>query len=897
MRLFTDFFARYGFVPCFASLPFFSLPVYAQDKAHLALDSSFGSYIEEGSPFFTQTLDARQFGEHPVANNLIPRGIIVPVGDGTDGLFGCFDPDLLRWALFWEQNSDQEYLSMVGMASGSYRLPNQKAPIGEKLGDLPQPYGRPWLAQSLAPGISSGEKPMLKDPRDRGRAEPDETGLGGLPPLLGRFLGIRLLEGGAQIEYRIASTTVRERLAIGDGDGTIIRLIQVDPRKEKLWIRSGVGDRDWLVLDPSDTPSVHQITITQGGTVTTANGGEFPAIKAPSRRWNEGVKTGAPTPPAKDAAWVYDNFPLPTTNPWKRNVRLADLEFFPDGRAACVTFDGDVWIVSGLESDNGCAWSRFASGLNEPQSIAIHDGVIYVFDRNGIVALRDTDGNGEADWYQNVSNIFAQSAETRQYAMDCIALPDGSFYLALGGQMGGTIGKLNGTVIKVAPDGDSYEVVATGFRQPYLGYNFKTGLLTASDQQGNWKPGTPIYDVEKGRYFGFQPEKFKGDVTHPAPIDLPELWIPHFVNQSGASQVWIQRTGKSPLHMAGLDEALVHIGYGRPEIFKVYLDPNHEQGAVASILSGFPTGLLNGRVNPVDGRLYLVGFQIFGSSGVQISGLFRVHPGGKTSWLPRDIRAEKRGLLLSFDQPLSPELATDLGRYSADRWNYHQTFQYGSGNYKLNDEPGQDALPVLSAKLSQDRKSIFLGIADMRPSEALRLTYRVPVPGEDDVKNVYLSVFKLGDIDLAQNGFSDNKVDLTPRADLVAATVEPSAELGRKLVIQYGCIACHATGDPDIPSPVAPATVGGGASLTVGPPWVGLWQASREFTDGTLLKKVDESYLRESILDPSRRVQNGYEMERTGVGMPSYLGVLKDFEIDSIIEYIKSIPKPTAKKQ
>jgi hypothetical protein len=35
----------------------------------------------------------------------------------------------------------------------------------------------------------------------------------------------------------------------------------------------------------------------------------------------------------------------------------------------------------------------------------------------------------------------------------------------------------------------------------------------------------------------------------------------------------------------------------------------------------------------------------------------------------------------------------------------------------------------------------------------------------------------------------------------------------------------------------------------------------------------------------------GYEMERTGVGMPSYLGVLKDHEIDSVVLYIKGLRK------
>jgi hypothetical protein len=747
------------------------------------------------------------------------------------------------------------------------------------------------------PGVSAGEEPVLEDPRDRGAAEEGELGLGPLPPAMGRFLGLRLVGDGAQVEYRAADAVVKERLR-GEA-GTIHRHIEIGAHRETIALRTGPGDGDWLKLPPSDKTTSRRISIPADGKVVAGDGAAFPGSKGTSRRWPGAVKTGPAVPPAKDAAWVFDDLPLPVPNPWKRNVRVADLEFFPDGRAALVTFDGDVWIARGLEKNDGAEWCRFASGLHEPQNLAIREGTIFVFDRNGIVALRDTDGDGEADWHENASNVFAQSAETRQYANDFIALPDGGFYVALGGQIGGTIGKLNGTVIRIAPGGDAYEVVATGFRQPYLGYDAKTGILTASDQQGNWKPATPIYRVEPGRYFGFQPEKYKDKVTHPASIDAPEVWIPHFINQSGAGQVWIRQTGESPLRMGPLDDALVHIGYNRPEIFKVYLDPKGEQGAVMPLLSGFPAGLLNGRVDPVDGRLYVTGFQIFGSSGSRISGVFRVRPGGVDAWLPREIRAEKRGVLMRFDEPLSPELAAELGRYSADRWNYKQTHEYGSGNYRLDGEPGQDALPVRSAKLSQDRKSIFLGIAEMKPSHSLRLTYRLPAPEVTQVENAYLTIHSLPSFDLESLGFADNEVDLTPRADLTGGgpAVEPTALLGKEVAVRYGCVACHATGDPGIPAPPvaaeadAKADAKGGAKLAVGPPWPGLFGASRKFADGSEIKKIDEAYLRESILDPARRVQEGYEMERTGVGMPSYLGVLKDHEIESVVLFIKGLKK------
>ena len=861
----------------------FSLHVEAQEKAHLELESPFASFVEADAPFFTQTVDARSFGAQPQQENLTPRGIVIAAGNGV---FGCFDPDLLRWALIWKASDAGEYLTMGGMSTGSYRLPNRKAAPGQK--ELPHPLGAPLVAMPLRPGVGLGDMPLLDDPRDRGHAEKGELGLGPVPVKLGRFSGIRITRDGAQLEYTIGGTPVRERFA-AEGAGAV-RLLEVGPREKKLHLRTGPGDADWLSLAPSKTATAHRMVISATGTVSTTELEAFAEAEPPAQRWDAAVKSGAVIPPAKDAPWVFDDLPLPMPNPWKRNVRPSDLDFFPDGRAAVLTFDGDVWIVEGLGSD-AATWSRVASGLHEPQSLCLVGDVIHVFDRNGIVKLIDSDGDGEADWYANVSNAVAQSAETRNYPMDMIATADGGFYLALGGQIGSTVGKYNGVVVKVAPDGDHFEVISSGFRQPYLGYDPGTGLLTASDQQGNWKPATPIYRVEAGRYFGFQPEPYKDKVTHPATIAPAEVWIPHFINQSGASQLWIKQHDGSEPRMGALNGSLVHIGYNRPEIFKIYLDPQGNQGAVMPLLSGFPAGLLNGRVHPRDGLLYLTGFQIFGSTGSRTGGIFRVRPGEIPNWLPRQIRAEKRGILMSFDAPLSADLSAELGRYAADRWNYHQTYQYGSGNYRTdNDQPGQEAIPVSSAKLSKDGKSIFLGIRDMGPSDSLRLTYRIPAVGIERVENAYLTVHSLPTFDLAELGFTDNEVDLSPRNDLAAdgPATEPTAALGKEVALRYGCIACHTTGDPTLPAP-PPAVEG--AKTAVGPTWIGLWGSHRVFADGSEVKNADAAYLRESILDPARRVQAGYEMERTGVGMPSYLGVLKDHEIDSLILFIKTLKK------
>ena len=73
-----------------------------------------------------------------------------------------------------------------------------------------------------------------------------------------------------------------------------------------------------------------------------------------------------------------------------------------------------------------------------------------------------------------------------------------------------------------------------------------------------------------------------------------------------------------------------------------------------------------------------------------------------------------KGVLLRFDVALDPAAATNPGNYGIGRWNYKRSHNYGSGHYKLDGALGQDRMVSSSAYLSQDGKSVFVGIPDMR---------------------------------------------------------------------------------------------------------------------------------------------------------------------------------------
>lgn len=855
----------------------------AQDAAHLKLPSPWASFVEPGFPFFGHVVDARDFGGRE--DNLTPRGVVLHLGQGVHA---CFDTDLLRLAAVWRETEAGEWLTMNSMASGSYRLPQQKAPTGQK--GLPKPLGTPILVNGLYPGwFAGGGEPALRDPRDRGTAQEGETGLGPLPEAMGRWKGLRLEGDGVRLEYEIGATEISEAIGYQEDFG-VVRELRIGPNREALRLVTEWREGKAVVrtFEPS-TGARTEVVFTKG----SGNLDSYATSRPAAPRWPETLVTKAKPLPAP-AAFDFAEIGLPRENPWKRDVRVSCFDFFSDGRAALGTFDGDVWVVSGLTGDlDRVTWRRVASGLHEPMGLEIVDDRIYVFDRNAVQRLNDTDGDGEIDHYEAFCHLVPQTAETREFAMDLYAKPGGGFYLAKGGQIGTTWGKLNGSVVEVAADGRSYRRIGFGLRQPYIGVDPKTGLVTASDQQGNWVPATPVHVVGGDSYHGFQPEPLKDKAVHPKAISEPPVWIPHFVNSSGASQVWLRGAKMGPLN-----DSLIHIGFNRPELFKVHFDDSgaRRQGAVTPVLSGFPSGLLKGRVHPVDGTLWLAGFKIWGTSAEQISGLYRVRMTGKPCWVPEEVRSSDRGVLLRFSQPVDETIATSLASYSVDRWNYRRTHNYGSGNYRPDGEPGQESVPVTSAYVSRDRRAVFIGLPGLEPVHTLRVTYRVPdgsgqLPPAEAIQHAYLTIHQNNPIDLKKEGFGAIEVDLKVKAGegLTMAAPKPSIEIGKQVYLQYGCIACHTVDGSKIPAAAAGASAAAQAQVVVGPTWHGLWGSGKKFADGSELKAVDETYLRESILDPAKRVSEGFEMSKTGVGMPSYLGVLRDHEIDSLILYIQSL--------
>lgn len=93
------------------------------------------------------------------------------------------------------------------------------------------------------------------------------------------------------------------------------------------------------------------------------------------------------------------------------------------------------------------------------------------------------------------------------------------------------------------------------------------------------------------------------------------------------------------------------------------------------------------------------------------------------------------------------------------------------------------------------------------------------------------------------------------------------AQLGRKVYETKTCVACHSTD----------------GSRLVGPSLKDIYGTEREIADGSRVF-ADENYLRESIMNPMKKVVKGYAPQ-----MPAMRGLLKDEEVNQVIAYIKSL--------
>ena len=685
-------------------------------------------------PFMSLTLEAPR-----PAGNFAYKGIVVPLRPDRSASM-VFDTDLLRWSAGWRggfvdwhtilyDGTHQTHCRIVGQQTiGTLKRPGWARPGTDSFDDPRElPYGplpRDWCrwrglyrhGDRVVLSYRVGETDVLESAdaveRNGSSAFARRMHIG---PRRVRLVAVVSDPAGARAELVGHGATLKRdgdhvRLLVPEGDDALDVLVAIAADG-----MDGVADLKQVVAGAAAKP-IRLQELTRGG----------PARHEPIVTT---VETGKDQP---GRPFAVDTLALPTTNPWRARLRPGGIDFFPGGRRAAVcTWDGDVWLVEGL-GDSGTTqpnWTRFATGLFQPLGVVVRDGAVYVLGRDQITRLHDLNADGEADWYEPFNHDAQVTEHFHEFAMDLQVGPGpaADFYYMKGAchAKDATVPQ-HGTMIRVSADGSRSEIVCYGFRAPNGLAIRKDGRFFTTDQQGHWTPANRVNFIEPGKFYGYNLSYLPR--PKPAAYEPPVVWLHPQFDRSPAQPLFVDSDKWGSLNGKLL---LTSYGTGRLELVMTEtVNGRMQGGAVKLDLPALPTGIMRGRFNPADGHLYACG--LFGWAGdrTQPGGLYRIRRTSAPLYMPVELHAVKTGVVITFTDPLDAEIATDVGSYGVTRWNYQRTADYGSPDLRVDDgRPGHEEVAVRSVRLSKDRRTVALTLADMRPAMQMRIEY--DLQGED----------------------------------------------------------------------------------------------------------------------------------------------------------------------
>ena len=453
-------------------------------------------------------------------------------------------------------------------------------------------------------------------------------------------------------------------------------------------------------------------------------------VRGGPARWPQAIVTSGTL--GSGRPYAVDTIAVPFDNQWKSLMFFGGVGFFSNGDAALCTIQGDVWRVSGLDEGlKEVRWRRIAAGLNQALGLVVADDVVHVLGGDQITRLVDLNGDGEADFYECVSNAYQPSGG---HNFKCGLERDdaGNFFTAS-----------HQGLLRISRDGRTVDVLATGLRNPDGLCLLPDGTLTAPVSEGDSTPASAICEVRQkaGVPPASPPPNFKG-----LPPALPLVYLPRGLDNSSGGQVYVSSDRWGPF--AG---QLVHLSFGSCSHFLVVRDEvaGRPQGAVVPLVGDFRSGVHRGRFSPRDGQLYVVGMNGWQSYSLDDGCFQRVrYAGGNDDGdTPQQVigwRAHRNGILLRFSAPLDRAVAVDPAGHFAQCWNYRYSPAYGSPEFSPSHygTVGHDPLSITSATVLSDGRSLFLELPDLQPVNQLHLHVAV---GGGETRDIFATVHSLAE--------------------------------------------------------------------------------------------------------------------------------------------------------
>lgn len=702
-----------------------------------------------------------RYFEHGEAPNYAYKGIAIRLDAGPGGIsrgrqWAVYDHDTMSLNGFWSGESFVDYCGI--------QFDGQHAVHNRLKGEL-------HLENPVGPGWAQPLTGVFQDPRPVGR---DGRAYGPLPSAWYQYLGLYHHGLKTILSYRVGQARILEHAStVTDEASILVRHLTMDPAEHPLKLRLGPPNLHIRISKGEQEETLRGIAIHE--TDNSELGGfkylEIPAhdrvvhlsvyispkafpgdfVTSPPldlTRWTQGGPPRWPervTTPIRttfEEEFAVDELNLPTQNPWSAQVRATGLDFYSDNRRmALCTWDGDVWLITGADQDQGeLTWQRIATGLFQPLGLKIVDDQVYVTCRDQLVILRDLNGDHETDFYECFNSDHQVTEHFHEFAMGLQRDEAGNFYYAKSARHAKrAVVPHHGTLLQVSPDGKSTKIIANGFRAANGVCLNDDGSFFVTDQEGHWNPKNRINWVTEGGFYGNMYTFTDHIDSSDSAMTQPLCWITNSFDRSPAELLWVPKDAWGPL-----GGSLLNLSYGYGRIFVVPHESRKGilQGGMCQLpIPDFKSGSIRGRFHPMRKDLYVCGMFSWAGSRQEPGCFYRIRYTGKPVHLPLRLQAAERKMKIEFSHPIDAQIAADVSRYEVTAWDLDRTPNYGSQHINERD------WNVDNATLSNDGKTLFLEIPDLEPTWGMSIEYKLRgADGRTFDGAIHNSVFSLGEV-------------------------------------------------------------------------------------------------------------------------------------------------------
>ena len=431
---------------------------------------------------------------------------------------------------------------------------------------------------------------------------------------------------------------------------------------------------------------------------------------------------------------------------------VGGIDFTPEGEIVVALRRHGVLMAQPNEDPAAFPWRVFSEDIlhNACGLQVISKDEVILSQMAELTRVKDTDGDGIADHYENLSDQWGVSGnyhETNTIAPH----PEGGWYVAVGtashngptfyktrgvfsdmGRLGRNFSGVqwNGWILRVDENGNTTPF-ASGFRM-HNGIGLSPeGKLFATDNQGDWRGTSPLYLVEQGNFYGHPSSLvWSEDFTK----NVSENPLQHFIDNRDHYEDYRTRAAvefpqgfmcnspSQPLFDTtngafGPFDGQVFIGdIAGARIIRCMLEEvdGFTQGACVKFVDYDLRPGNNRLAFSPDGKSLYTGQTVRGW-GEPAEGMQRIIYTGEMPFEVQTMSLTKDGFEIRFTKPVDPKAASQIANYSMKRYWYESSHAYGSPQRDVTD------IPIKKVKLGNDGRSLLLKMDGLKAKRIFEL--------------------------------------------------------------------------------------------------------------------------------------------------------------------------------